>query len=147
MDDPINKLPEELRAKYRIQACVCCDVVECLKVAAALKLWRDRGYRDIEFASPLTFGRKKFFVDVLAKKEDHVVGVVCMLSLHLGWLRWQVKRLRHCLPPSTYFVIVFPSTVGERVDRAAFLADEVWVTSEDNSKVVSMRFISVWHKG
>ncbi|MCL5877551.1 MAG: hypothetical protein M1540_07055 [Candidatus Bathyarchaeota archaeon] len=130
-----------------MQACVCCDVVECLKVVAALKLWCNRGYRDVEFSVPLTLGKKKFFVDVLARREDVVVGVECMPSANLGWLRARMALLRRCLPPNTYFVLVFPSTVGERVDKAAFLADEVWVTDEDNSKVASMRFISVCHKG
>jgi hypothetical protein len=147
MDDPINKLPEELRVKYGIQSCECCDVVECLKVAAALKLWYNRSYRNIEFSVPLALGRKKFFIDVLARKEDGVVGVECMPSLNWGWLRGRMALLRRCLPPDTYFVIVFPSSVGKRVDRAAFLADEVWVTDETNSKVASMMFVSVCRKG
>lgn len=143
----ISKLPEELRAKYKMQARTCCDRVECLKVAAALKLWGDRGYRDIEFGVPLVFRKKMVFVDVLARNEDGVVGVVCMPSLHLGWLRGQVAQLRRCLPPNCYLVIVSPSTVGERVNRAAFLADEVWVTDKDNSEVASMMFVSVCRKG
>ncbi|MGD6852896.1 MAG: hypothetical protein ACQCN6_12630 [Candidatus Bathyarchaeia archaeon] len=146
MTDLINKLPEELRAKYAAQACECCDVVECLKVAAVLKLWCDRGYRDVEFCVPLVLGRKKFFVDVLARKGEVVVGVECMPSLNLGWLRGRMRLLRRCLGPDTYFVIVFPSTVGKRVDKAAFLADEVWVTDEDNGKVERMMFVSVCHK-
>ncbi len=145
--NPADKLPEELRAKYETQACECCDVVECLKVAAALKLWCNRGYRDIEFSVPLVLGRKKFFVDVLARKGDCVVGVECMPNLNLGWLRGRMALLRRCLPSNTYLVIVFPSTVGERVNRAAFLADEVWVTDEDNSKVARMMFVSTCHKG
>ena len=143
----ISKLPEELRAKYQMQSRACCDGVECLKVAAALKLWYDRGYRDIEFGVPLVFRKKTVFVDVLTRNGDGVVGVVCMPSFHLGWLRGQVALLRRCLPPNCYLVIVFPSTVGERVNRAAFLADEVWVTDEDNSKVASMMFVSVCRKG
>ncbi len=147
MADVINKLPEELRAKYRAQACECCDVVECLKVVAALNLWFNRGYRDIAFSVPLVLGRKKFFVDVLARREDCVVGVECMPSLSLGWLRARMALLRRCLPPGTHYVIVFPSTVSKRVERAAFLADEVWVTNEDNSKVASMMFVGTCHKG
>ncbi len=147
MNNFANKLPEELRAKYEAQACVCCDVVECLKVASALKLWHNRGYRDIAFSVPLVLGRKKFFVDVLARKGAGVVGVECMPSLNLGWLRGRMALLRRCLPSGTYYVIVFPSTVGERVNRAAFLADEVWVADEDNSKVASMMFVSVCHRG
>jgi hypothetical protein len=146
MDNIANKLPEELRAKYQTQACVCIDVVECLKVAAALKLWCDRGYREIAFSVPLALGRKKFFVDVLAKKEDHTVGVECMPSPNLGWLRERMALLRRCLPPDTYYVIVFPSSTDKRVNKAAFLADEVWVTDETNSKVSSMMFTTVWHK-
>gem|GEM_PF-1773307 len=142
-----DRLPDELMAKYKAQTCACCYIVECLKVAAALKLWCDRGYRDVEFSVPLALGRKKFFVDVLAKKEDQVVGVVCMPRLHLRWLRCHIKRLNHCLPPDSYIVIVFPSTTGKRVSKAAFLADEVWVTDETNSKVASMIFTTVFHKG
>jgi hypothetical protein len=55
--------------------------------------------------------------------------------------------LRRCFPSNGYFVIVFPSTVSKRVNKAAFLADEVWVTDETNSKVASMLFATVWHKG
>jgi hypothetical protein len=143
----INKLPEELREKYQTQACVCIDVVECLKVAATLKLWFNRSYRDIDFSVPLALGRKKFFVDVLAKREDGVVAVECVPSVNLGWLRERMALLRRCFPSNGYFVIVFPSTVSKRVNKAAFLADEVWVTDETNSKVASMLFATVWHKG
>jgi hypothetical protein len=135
MNNLINKLPEELRPKYKAQACECCDVVECLKVVAALKLWLDWGYRDVEFSVPLVLGRKKCFVDVLARKGEDVVGVECMPSLSLGWLREQMALLRRCLPPNTYFVLVFPPTASKRLEKATFLVDEVWVTNKDTSKV------------
>lgn len=147
MDNIAKKLPEILRAKYQTQACVCIDVVECLKVAATLKLWFNRSYRDIEFSVPLTLGRKKFFVDVLAKREDGVVAVECVPSLNLGWLREQMGLLRRSFPSNGYFIIVFPSTVGKRVKKAMFLADEIWVTNKDNSKVARMMFVSTFHKG
>jgi hypothetical protein len=146
MENIAYKLPEELRAKYQTQACVCVNVVERLKVAAALKLWFNRSYRDIEFSVPLALGRKKFFVDVLAKRADGVVGVECVPSVNLGWLRERMALLRRSFPSDGYFVIVFPSTVGKQVDRATFLADEVWVTDETNSKVASMMFVSTCHK-
>lgn len=142
----INKLPEELKAKYEAQAFVCCDVIECLKVAAALKLWVNRSYRDVDFSVPFVLGREKLFVDVLARGENGVVGVECMSSLSLGLLRERMGLLRRCLPEA-YFVIVFPATVGKRVEKATFLADEVWVTNKDNSMVESMMFVGTCHKG
>jgi hypothetical protein len=141
-----DKLPEELRAKYTAQACECCDMVECLKVAAALKLWFNRGYRDVDFGVPFVLGCEKLFVDVLARGENGVVGVECMSSLSLVWLRERLGLLRRCLPEA-YFVIVFPATVGKRVEKATFLADEVWVTNKDNSMVESMMFVGTCHKG
>jgi hypothetical protein len=57
-----------------------------------------------------------------------------------GWLL-------HSFPSKGYFSIVFPSTVGKRVKKATFLADEVWVTNKDNNKVVRMMFVSACHKG
>jgi hypothetical protein len=150
MEKEVNKLssnlPEELRAKYGSQAFVCCDVVECLKVAAALKLWFNRGYRDVDFSVPLVLNREKLFVDVLARGENGVVGVECMPSLSLGWLCERMGLLRRCLPEA-YLIIVFPATVGKRVEKATFLADEVWVTNKDNSKVESMMFVGTCHKG
>ncbi len=143
----ISKLPEELRAKYEAQACECCDVVECLKVTAALKLWHNRGYRDIAFSAPVVCRKKTLFLDVLAKDEKGVVGVECMPSPNWGWLRERMAKLRRCLPPNSYLVIIFAATDSERVNKAVFLADEVWVANEDNSKVASMMFASVCHKG
>ncbi|XHH07934.1 MAG: hypothetical protein ACFCUE_10190 [Candidatus Bathyarchaeia archaeon] len=137
----INKLHEGLRAKYSRQTCECCDVVECLKVATALKLWYDREHHDIEFSVPFALRKKKFFVDVLAHKENCVVVVECMPSLNLGWLRVRMALLHRCLPPSAHYVIVFPSSEGKRVDKAAILSDEIWVTNEDNSKVANIMFV------
>ena len=64
-----------------------------------------------------------------------------------GRLRRRVTQLRACLPADSYLVIIFPSNTGEHADRALELADEVWVTDKDNSKVERMMFISVFHKG
>jgi hypothetical protein len=145
--NPADKLPEELRENYTNHARKGSAVVENLKVAAALKLWCDRGYRTVGFGVPCDFGEKTFYVDVLARDAGGMVGVECASHLHLDWLRRQVARLRRCLPPNSYLILVFPSTVAERVDRAVELVDEVWVTGKDNSKVEWMMFTSVFHKG
>ena len=145
MEGIINKLPEELRANYEMQARKCSSVVECLKVAAALKLWVDRGYREIGFEVPSDFGGKTFFVDVLARDADGMVGVECASRLHLGWLRWRVAQLRGCLPPKSWLVVVFPSSVDERVERVVGLADEVWIVGKDGT-VERMMFTAVFHR-
>jgi hypothetical protein len=141
----INKLPEELRANYESSSRRCSVVVECLKVAAALKLWVDRGYRQLGFGVESEDGGKSFYVDVLANGDNGMVGVECASSLHLGWLRWQVKKLRRYLPPNSYIIIVFPENVGEQAEKAVELADEVWVTGKDGT-VEQMMFMSVFRK-
>jgi hypothetical protein len=121
-------------------------VVEGLKVAAALKLWVDRGYRELGFGVESEDDGKSFYVDVLANGDNGMVGVECASRLHLGWLRWQVKKLRRYLPPNSYIIIVFPENVGEQAEKAVELADEVWVTGKDGI-VERMLFTSVFHKG
>ena len=143
----VDKLPEELRANYMRHARKGSAVIESLRVAAALKLWEARGYRDIKFDVPMTFGGKTVFVKVLAKNaEGVVVEVECASSLKLGWLRGRVAQLRGCLPPNSWVIAVFPSNVGERVKKAAKLFDEVWVTGK-NGTVEQMMFVSVFRKG
>ena len=145
MDDVINKLPDELRANYRINR-KSSPIIERLKVAAALKLWNDRGYRDIKFEVPLIFGGKTVSIKVLAKDaEGGVVGVECVSSVNLGWLGGRVGRLRCCLPSGSWLVVVFPSGVDERVREVVELADEVWVTGK-NGMVEQMMFMSFFHK-
>ena len=146
MDDVANKLPEELRANYRINL-KGSVVIECLKVGAALKLWEARGFRDIKFDVPLTYSGKNFSVKVLAQNaEGVVVGVECVSSLKLRRLRERVAQLRGCLPSNSWIIVVFPASVGEGVKKAAKLADEVWVTGK-NGTVEQMMFMSVFHKG
>ena len=143
----VDKLPEELRANYKRHARKGSSVIEHLRVAAALKLWEARGYRDIRFDVPMTFGGKTFFVKVLARNEEGVVvEVECASSLKLGWLRRRVVLLRGCLPPGSWLIVVFPANVGERVKKVAKLADEVWVTGK-NDTVEQMMFVSVFRKG
>ena len=121
------------------------SVVEGLKVAAALKLWVDRGYRQLGFGVESDVGGKSFYVDVLAHDANGMVGVECVSSLHLGWLRWQVKQLRRYLPPNSHIIIVFPENVGEQAEKATELADEVWVTGKDGT-VEQMMFMTVFHR-
>ncbi len=138
-----SKLPEELRTNYRVNR-KNSPVIEQLKIAAALKLWGDRRYRNIRFEVPLAFGGKTFFVKILAQDADGVVGVECASSIDFGWLRRRMELLRGYLPADSYLVAVFPSTVGEHVDRVTELADEVWVTGKDNLKVARMMFTSIF---
>jgi 16S RNA G1207 methylase RsmC len=144
----LAELPEELKANYQTQTYKCSPTIERLKVTAALKLWCDRGYRDIEFGVRRSCGEQRVFVDVLAKNEDCMVGVECASSVHLGWLHWQVAQLRRCLPPNSYLVIVFPLGAGtdSGVKKATSLVDEVWITGKDNNKVEQMMFTAVFHR-
>ncbi len=141
----ISKLPEELRASYKINR-KGSPVIELLKVAAALKLWNDRGYRDITFDEPMTCSGKTVFVKVLARNADGVVvGVECASTVQLVRLRGRVEQLRGCLPPNSYIIAVFPSNVGERVKKVTKLVDEVWVTGKSGT-VEQMMFMSVFRK-
>ena len=142
-----DKLPEELRANYKRHAHKGSAVIEGLKVAAALKLWNAREYRDIRFDVPMACSGKTFFVKVLARNaEGVVVGVECASAVRLEWLRRRVVQLRGGLPPNSWVIAVFPSNIGERVKKAAKLADEVWVTGK-NGTVEQMMFVSVFRKG
>jgi hypothetical protein len=102
----------------------------------------------VGFGVPCDFGGRTFYVDVLARDTNGMVGVECASSAHLGWLRRRVGQLRRCLSVDCYLVVVFPYGVNEAlVDRVVGLVDEVWVTSKDNSKVERMMFMSTFHKG
>ena len=144
--DVADKLPKELRAAYS-DARKGSAVVECLKVAAALKLWCDRGYRAMGFEVSSDLGGKTFYIDVLAKNDERMVGVECVSGFDLGRLRRRVGQLRRSLPEGSYLVVVFPFGVDERhTDKALAVADEVWVTGKDG-KVERMICTSVFHKG
>jgi len=145
MDNVINKLPEELRANYNSSAHRCSPVVESLKLAAALKLYVDRGYRELGFGVESEDGGKSVYIDVLAHDADGMVGVECVSSLHLGWLRWRVKQLRRYLPQNSRIILVFPQNVGKQAEKAVELADEVWVTGS-NGTIEQMMFMSVFRK-
>lgn len=145
MDDVTNKLPEELRANYKIHTRKSSSIIEHLKVAAALKLW-ERGYKDIKFEVPVTFSGKTLIMKVLARNaEGGVVGVECASVIKLGRLRERVAQLRSCLPPNSWLIIIFPSSIDERVDKAAKLADEVWITGKNNT-VEQILFITILHR-
>mgnify|MGYP005857229405 CR=1 FL=1 len=68
-----NMLPEELRENYESSEHKGSAVVEGLKVAAALKLWVDRGYREMGFEMSSDLGGKTFYIDVLAKDNERMV--------------------------------------------------------------------------
>jgi predicted metal-binding protein len=140
----VDELPEELRANY-IRARKGSAVVECLKVAAALKLWFDRGYREVGFEVPSDCSGRMFYVNVLARDAEGMVGVECASSLHLEQLRKRMTQLRGCLPAESWVILV-PSNAGKYADKALELADEVWVTGKDGT-VEQMMFMSVFQRG
>ncbi len=136
---PVDKLPKELRANYK-KSQKSSPVIEGLKIAAALKLWKDRDFRDINFEVPLNCSGKTVFVKVLAQNTDGLMfGVECASSLRLGRLQGRISLLQYCLPPNSYIIAVFPETAYERARRAVKLVDEVWVTGK-NGKVNQMMF-------
>ena len=138
----IEKLPEKLKAKYLESARKDSPKVESLKVAAALKLWNDRGYRDIQFEAPITHEGKTVYVKVLAKHADGVlVGVECASTLRLEQLRKRITILQSCLPPDTYIIAVFPETLEKQAEKATQYTDEVWITGK-NGTVNKMMFNS-----
>ncbi len=141
-----EKLPQQLKESYK-DSRKSSPVVEGLKVAAALKLWNDRDYRDVRFEVPLIFGGKTVLVKVLAHDaEGGVVGVECVSSVNLGWLSGRVEQLRRCLPADSYLIVVFPPDIDKQVREAVELADEVWITGK-NGKVEQMMFMSFFCKG
>lgn len=143
-----DMLPDELRADYNSSTHKGSGIVECLKVTAALKLWFDRGYRQVGFGVPSDFGGKTVYVDVVARDAKGMVGVECAPRLYLRWLRGRVAQLRGALPPNSYLVIIFPSGVNEKhIYKVLGLVDEVWVTGKDSGKVERMMFMSVFHRG
>mgnify|MGYP000942425871 CR=1 FL=1 len=73
--DIVEKLPKELRANYKSSERKGSAVVESLKVAVALKLWVDRGYRSMGFEVESEDDGKSFYVDVLAHNANGLVGV------------------------------------------------------------------------
>ena len=69
----LEKLPEELKLNYKTQSRKNSPTIEALKVAAALKLWEGRDFRDIKFDVPIVFGKKTMLIKVLAKHQDSTV--------------------------------------------------------------------------
>lgn len=131
--NPANILPEKLKANYKASR-QSPPVVEGLKVAAALKLWNDRGYQDIQFEAPITYGGKTVFVKVLAKHADGtLVGVECASTARLEQIRKKITVLQSYLPPDTYLITVFPETLEKQAEKATRFADEVWVTGKNGT--------------
>jgi hypothetical protein len=144
--NPIDKLPEPLKTNFKQYAFKCSSAIYQLKAAAALKLWKDRGYRDITFDEPMPYGGKSVFVKVLIRKEDNtMIGVECATTLRLQRLSARIALLRACLPPDSYVIAVFPETAGDGVTKATNFADEVWITGKDDT-VTQMMFSTFFHK-
>ncbi len=113
---------------------------------AALKLWNDRGYRDIQFDVPITCSGKTVYVKVLTKNEEGMnIVIECASVVKPKRFRARIAHLRNCLTNS-YIIAVFPSTAGEKVEKAAELTDELWVTGK-NGKIEQMMFMSTFYKG
>ncbi|MGD6810611.1 MAG: hypothetical protein ACQCN3_13015 [Candidatus Bathyarchaeia archaeon] len=126
-----EKLPEELKTNYKANR-KSSPTIEALKVAAALKLWNDRSYRNIQFEAPIAYGGKTVFVKVLAKHaDDTVVGVECASTFRLKWLQERLEVLQNCLPPHTYLIAVFPETLEKQAEKGTQFTDEVWVTGKN----------------
>ncbi|XHH09789.1 MAG: hypothetical protein ACFCUE_03955 [Candidatus Bathyarchaeia archaeon] len=138
-NDLTEKLPQQLQKEYQ-KSRKNSPIIENLKIAAALKLWNDRGFTDIKFDVPIAYGGKTMFIKVLAKHEEGTVfGIECASNLRLGWLKKRLSTLKTCLPKDSYVVAVFPETASEKAEEAVELADEVWVTGK-NGKVNQMIF-------
>ena len=145
MDNITEKLPKEIKLIYDTSRKSSRSIEE-LKVAAALKLWNDRGYRELGFEVPSDLNGKTFYVDILAQDARGFVGVECTPNLNLERLQRQIKQLRHSLPPNSHTVIVFPTNIGEQTKKAVKLADEVWVTGKKGT-IEQMMFMTVFRKG
>ncbi len=145
MINHFEKLPKELQAIYKTSQKSSPDI-ESLKVAAALKLWHDRSFRDIQFEVPLTFGDKTVFVKVLAKNEEGVTfGVECASTVRIDRLRKRAELLHGCLPPNSYLIAVFPTNTDKQAEKATELFNEVWLTGKSGA-IEQMMFTSVFHK-
>jgi hypothetical protein len=140
--NPQTKLPDDLKTKYSKHARKSSAIIEQLKTAAALKLWNDRGYRDVRFDVPLMFGGKTIFVKVLAKHADGtVVGVECASTIKLKQLQKRLTKLQDCLPPGTYIIAVFPETAEKQAEKATQYTNEVWITDK-KCTITQMMFSS-----
>jgi hypothetical protein len=143
--DAIAKLPEELKAAYKASP-KSSPIVEGLKVATALKLWYDRGYRDIQFEVPLTFGEKTVYAKVMTKNADVlVIAVECASTVRHEQLHKRVALLQSCLPPDSHIIAVFPEALEKQAEKVTQFTDEVWVTGK-NGTVNQMMFRTAVYK-
>ncbi len=79
-----QKLPPQLQKEYQ-KSRKNSPIIESLKIAAALKLWNDRGFTDIKFDVPIAYDGKTMFIKVLAKhQEGTVYGVECAFKRQTG---------------------------------------------------------------
>ncbi len=135
-----NKLPEKFGTNNQTNKDI--SVVEGLLNAAILKLWCDRGFRDVRLGVRFCLEGRRFYVKIVAKnKEGRSYGVECVSSMSLARLRLRISRLRACLPPDGYVIVVFPYGADKKADKAVQFADEVWITGKDG-KVSQMLFMS-----
>ena len=118
-----------------------------MKIAAALKLYKDRNYRDIKFDAPITHGGKTVYVKVLTKNaEGLTIAIECATEVRLNRLCKRLAQLRHSLFTDSYIIAVFPSTTGEKAQKLVEFVDEVWVTGK-NGLVQQMLFTSFFSSG
>jgi hypothetical protein len=103
-------------------------LIEDLKIAAAYKLWKERGCRNVTLNERLTYNGKHFRAKVIARdKKGRTYAVECATSVRLDRLHKKVTRLRACLPPNSHIIAVFPQTDGKIVEKVNTFVDEVWV--------------------
>ncbi len=126
-----DNLSQELNEAFKEHQKVP-SAIEQLQLAAALKLWKELGFRHVILNVSLHHDGKRFFVKVLAKnKQGKLFGVECASSVRLERFRDRVVRLRACLPSDSYIIAVFPHTVGKKADAVAKFVDEVWLMGEE----------------
>ncbi len=125
-----DKLSQELKEAFKEHQ-KDPSVIEQLQLAAALRLWKERGFREVVMNVSLHHDGQRFSVKVLAKnKQGKLFGVECATTVRLGRFRDRVARLRACLPPDSYIIAVFPQGAGKKTGQVAGFVDEVWVMGE-----------------
>ncbi|XHH08341.1 MAG: hypothetical protein ACFCUE_12320 [Candidatus Bathyarchaeia archaeon] len=120
-----KKLPEGAGINHKIRR-KNASIVKQLKIDAAFKLWKERGFRNITLNVPMTHNGKRVMVKVLARKKGTTVGVECATTVRLERLRQKIATLRGCLPPNSYIIAVFPEIDGKTNEKVKKFVDEVW---------------------
>ncbi len=121
-NNPADKQPKKPKTNRKNTS-----IVKDLKINAALKLWKERGFRHITLNVPMTYNGKRFRVKVLARKKGKTVAVECAGTVRPERLRQKIATLRACLPPDSTIIAAFPQTASKNAEKAAKLVEEIWV--------------------